>query len=415
MADLPPELALPQYAKPANPKIKIKMPSLKAIKEKSSPVTEKPTVTLKLPVPSTSNAEASSSKAGKALKEEPVVSRPRLVKPAPVPTPEPKAISPAPTLTPALASVATALVTATPTASTPAKAPTKPDTKASAKAAPQPNGSSATPQPATPVAPSKVSKQPPKQTPKQAPAVSTPIRAQPVAISAQPAIVQSFVNTFSHYPNAAYNATPPVLQQSISPPVATPTPKPPAPPAINHNRPYSRSQSPAPLSPAHMLQRITLKFQPRGRLFYLDHKLGVKCWAMRLGKDESIVDISDITFQGSDDAAESDLTEDEDDVDEDGDVDVEPPAKGGKRKGAKRGRGRPATKAKVKAKVNTRSAKVAEKQPVREEIQVKLDGILIQEKEDSAGNWTLTIPTGSHIMEAGEKGGLIWKVYFDRR
>jgi len=88
----------------------------------------------------------------------------------------------------------------------------------------------------------------------------------------------------------------------------------------------------------------------------------------------------------------------------------------------KRGRGRPPKnpKAKAKAAAVARKADLALKKPPkaptppRESIQIILNGTLISGKPDQEGVWDVELQVGTNVLEVGEKGGHIWKVYLER-
>jgi len=134
---------------------------------------------------------------------------------------------------------------------------------------------------------------------------------------------------------------------------------------------------------------------------------------MRLGLEERAMCVADVTFMGDEEDESSGGEEDEEKEEEEEEMEVEVPVKNGKKKGKGRGRGRPrgTTKAVVAAKV-VRSVK--KKAPKLGEIEVKVNGVVIKEKADHEGEWAVDIPVGSNVLEVGEKGGLIWKVYTER-
>jgi hypothetical protein len=84
----------------------------------------------------------------------------------------------------------------------------------------------------------------------------------------------------------------------------------------------------------------------------------------------------------------------------------------GKKKGKGRGRGRlkgstkAATVAKVAQSVKKKALKLGE-------MEVKVNRVMVKEKVDHAGKWAVDLPVGSNVLEVGEWGGLIWKVYVE--
>ena len=190
----------------------------------------------------------------------------------------------------------------------------------------------------------------------------------------------------------------------------------------------SASQSPTPvtLPPNHQLKSVGLRIEPQGRAFDLDHKIGVKSWAVRLMPGETSILLSNVSFLGEEEDAssgdeEADVEKHEEEEDADMDVDVEAdaplPVKSGRKKGKGKGRGKPA---KVSA-VTTRQAAAArtlkrsKKTPLKiGEVQVKLNGSLMKEQPEQPGQWSISVSVGSSVIEVGEVGGMLWKVYVER-
>jgi len=137
---------------------------------------------------------------------------------------------------------------------------------------------------------------------------------------------------------------------------------------------------------------------------------------MRLGREEKGLCITDIRFLGEEDEESGAETQEEqkEEKEEDGegeDTEAEAASKNGKRKGKGRGRGRPRGKAgKNKA---ARHVKKSSK-PKMDEIQVKVNGSMAKESEDHGGEWHLDLLLGPNVIEIGEKGGLVWKVFAER-
>ncbi|RDB29274.1 Protein polybromo-1 [Hypsizygus marmoreus] len=329
MSDLPPPYALPEYTKPSNTKIKLKIPQPAQPTGPSSlnpPIQPSASSSLVVRVPATSHIKAS---------------------PAPTPIP---------------ATVSLPIATATPP-------PAHPMTLPSTQSIQVPTGST-----------------------------------QPV----------SYVNpTFSHYPNASYipPVAPPILPVASASTSNLPT---------NHVVPaHSVSISPAPpLHSGHQLKSINMRIEPRGRSFKLDYRDGVKCWAMRLVPGEKEIHVDQVLFISDEEEESSDEEGDEEpegkhEEEEEESMEVDMPAKNGRKKGKGKGRGRPkkVTRA-VAAKAKDLTAK-KKKQKVGP-IQVKLNGSAIKEREDEGGKWTINPLAGSNVLEIGETGGLVWKVYIQR-
>lgn len=295
----------------------------------------------------------------------------------------------------------------------PAAHPTNSPPKVTPQAPPRPTNQA----PAAPVrSPAPPAQAPPAPKPQktQAQAPTQPNAPIPQA----PIQTVSFINaTPSHYPRAPYAppsaASTPVPAVSATPPVFR------ASSALNVN---STSQSPAPapvtLPPSHQLKSIDLRIQPKGRPLSLDHRDGVKSWAIRLAPGETSVNFSNIIFLG--DHADEDSSGDEDEADKDDDdfdmdVDVEVDsfshAKNGRKKGKGRGRGRP-----PKAAAKGKAVKITKKKPTSKigEIQLKLNNFVVREQPDQQGEWNVYLPLGSSVIEVGEVGGMIWKIYLER-
>lgn len=133
--------------------------------------------------------------------------------------------------------------------------------------------------------------------------------------------------------------------------------------------------------------------------------------------DETTVYVSNISFIGDEEDEES---SDEEDDDMDMDVDIEGGSvspKNGRKKGKGRGRGRPPKAATVAAKAAAaKAAKEAKKKTITKigEIQLKLNKFAVKEQPEQTGEWSVYLPVGSNVIEVGEAGGMIWKVYAER-
>ncbi|KAF4612236.1 hypothetical protein D9613_004216 [Agrocybe pediades] len=379
MSDLPAPYNLPEYSKPSN-KIKIKPPQ-------SAQATK-----------SSTTAPASKQESGSSS----------LLLRVPAPHP-PKPSSP-------------------PKSAAKPKPASPPKNVAAVPAAPPP-------EPTLPVAPVR---QPPKQ-PAQ-PAAAAPVRTvtprvakaatphpPPPAQPAQQTI--SFVNaTPAHYPRAPY-VPPPSIATAVSAPAPLPAPAAAAAlrPSSALNVAHSTSQSPAPpvLSPNHQLKSINLRIDPKGRKLGLDHRDGVKSWALRLLPGETSVYLSNVCFLG-DEEEEEHSSEEEEEEDMDMDVDVEAadvsPSKSanGRRKGKGRGRGRPPKAAVLAAKAAqaaaaAKAAKIKKKAATKVgEVQLKLNKFQVKEQPEKPGEWSVYLPVGSNVIEIGEVGGMVWKIYAER-
>ncbi|KAJ7361410.1 RSC complex protein [Mycena albidolilacea] len=227
----------------------------------------------------------------------------------------------------------------------------------------------------------------------------------------------TFINTttpsFTHYPqHASYR--PGVATPSI--PIAAPAPAPPPPPSIPtppaKNMSVSNSPAPPPIHPSHMLKGVSLQTEPCKRPFMLDHRDGVKTWAMRLGPGERTLSVSDVTYMG-DDEEDSSEEEEEEEEEEDEEESDDAPAKNGKKRGKGKGRSRGKGKAATAAAKALQAARAAKKEARKiGEVQVRLNGLIVG--ANHPGQWVVDLQAGVNVLEVGEKGGLIWKVYAER-
>ncbi|KAJ3511349.1 hypothetical protein NLJ89_g4141 [Agrocybe chaxingu] len=285
----------------------------------------------------------------------------------------------------------------------------------------------APPPPTLPVAPNKVA---PKASTPAPPKASTPqVQAQVKRATPQPPVqTVSFINaTPLHYPQTAQPAcVPPAPVVAPSTTAAPPVLRPSS--AVNA---HSTSHSPAPvvLPLSHQLKSVTLRIQPRDRVLTLDRRDGVKSWAVRLVPGETSVLVSDVTYMQDDEDDSSDEEDadadkhekDEDDMDVDVEKETPSPPRNGKKKGKARARGRPPKASTVAAKAAQAAAaakaeKAAKKKAVAKlgEIQLKLNTFVVKEQPEKPGEWSVYLPVGSNVIEVGEIGGMIWKVYAER-
>lgn len=248
----------------------------------------------------------------------------------------------------------------------------------------------------------------PASTPAPVPASTTSaLTATPSTAAAPPAVpkmaapspkvaVQPFPSTqYTHYPNAAYRQT----TQSV----ATPQPSTSAAtPPVQHHTAHSVSRSPVPSLTGHRpLSQILILTKPRGRPFWLDHRDGVKSWAIRLGQGEGSLLVADVKFLGEDDRDSSDEEARGEEIEE-------PTLK-------KRGRGRTTKNSKAKAKSTLVKEHTSKKvsTPTQEDVQIVLNGTSVTAKCGESG-WEMELQIGSNVLEVGEKGGYVWKVYLEK-
>ncbi|KAF8846080.1 Bromodomain-containing protein [Paxillus ammoniavirescens] len=269
-----------------------------------------------------------------------------------------------------------------------------------------------TPASATPTAPTTSSR-----IPTPVPASTTPaVPPLPKVIAPSPQVAvqppqYTPTTQYTHYPNATYH--------QAAQAVATPQPSTSTTTPVDQARTaHSVSRSPAPsLSGHRLLKEVFLTTKPQGRPLWLDHRDGVKSWAVRLGQGEKSLCVAEVKFFGDEDRDSSDEDADVNELEEEEqeEEEEEPIPK-------KRGRGRPPKnpKAKAKAAAAAKKADLALKKPPkaptppRESIQIILNGTLISGKPDQEGVWDVELQVGTNVLEVGEKGGHIWKVYLER-
>ena len=132
---------------------------------------------------------------------------------------------------------------------------------------------------------------------------------------------------------------------------------------------------------------------------------------MRLGQGEIMVTVSDVRFQEEEDDQGSD--EEMPNAEEEEEEEEEPIPK----PKAKRGRGRPKGNTRTaKAKVVRSSKPVPQKSttPAQLNISITLNGTAVTEKTDHEGRWDSELRMGSNVLEVGEEGGIMWKMYLER-
>ena len=162
-----------------------------------------------------------------------------------------------------------------------------------------------------------------------------------------------------------------------------------------------------------------MRTQPRGRCIILDHREGVKSWAIRLGPNERALHFSGLRFIGQEEE-EEESSEEEEEGDEEEDQEIL----------KRRPRGRPskAAAAALKAAQDRVDRRARKRARTTREIFVKLNGTVVPEKVKApemngggahrshfeAKEWTVDLKNGLSTIEIGEKDGMVWKVYVDR-
>jgi len=93
------------------------------------------------------------------------------------------------------------------------------------------------------------------------------------------------------------------------------------------------------------------------------------------------------------------------------------PSKHGRRRNKPRGRGRPLKAATIAAKAAAAAKAAREKKKAASkvgEIQLKLNNLVVKEQPEEHGEWNVQLPAGPNVIEVGEVGGMVWKVYAER-
>ncbi|KAF5352501.1 hypothetical protein D9756_005882 [Leucocoprinus leucothites] len=263
-------------------------------------------------------------------------------------------------------------------------------------------------------APAKAPIAPQPQRPAQQPLAPATQATKSASATPQPlAAAQQATFTYSHY----YQPLPPPAPAPSTTPITSAAKATPA---------ASSSPAPLPIHPNHQIKYVKMRVQPRGRLFWLDHREGVKTWVMRLVPGETGIDVDDLVFVGDDEGEESSDEEDEEDFrqeDEEDEMEIDGSTSSPKNSKTKKGKVavRRSQRAAAVTTRTTRSAvaknRIQEQKKEAEKVEealLKLDGAVVKEKEDATRQWNVSLSTGSHILEVGEKDGLMWKVYIER-
>ncbi|EIW64161.1 Bromodomain-containing protein [Trametes versicolor FP-101664 SS1] len=147
----------------------------------------------------------------------------------------------------------------------------------------------------------------------------------------------------------------------------------------------------------HTLRHAIITTMPLRRRLVLHHEDGTRTWTMRLNGSETGIVLSNVTLLY--------LLEDGSSGDDEQDGEEGTSLAKGKK------RGRPARK---RGKASEAAKKAKGKEPESSEggMQAKLNGAVVAGKE--SGEWEVPLPVGISVLELGEKGGMMWKVYLDR-
>ncbi|KAI0067972.1 Bromodomain-containing protein [Artomyces pyxidatus] len=172
----------------------------------------------------------------------------------------------------------------------------------------------------------------------------------------------------------------------------------------------SSSTSPAPSGShtQHPLKSLSLILKPFGRRLELDHRDGVRNWALRLGPGERSLHITNVRYLADEEESSGDEEEEEEEEEETDDDDDDDPRRKGKGKQTRRGAGRRRGGVRIKEGVKLPPKRAPP------QIHIKLDKSEVTPSAEDEDEWDLDLPMGSHVLELGEKGGAVWKVYVQR-
>ncbi|KAL0951592.1 hypothetical protein HGRIS_008273 [Hohenbuehelia grisea] len=244
----------------------------------------------------------------------------------------------------------------------------------------------------------------------------TPAKSSPTTVQASTSTKVAVPTVQAPKPIAATPVRPvqPAQIQPATPVPRVSTPHLPIPNA--HSTPQaaqSSANSPAPIIPSrYQLRYVFLRAEPSNRKLHLDHRDGVKTFATRLGAGERSLRVTGISVVSNEEEESSD--EEQADEDEGGDdaMEVDAPTKNG-RKPAK-GRGRKRQGKPTKPAVRSDGTAKKQKPSSKCELQVKLNGEVVQRSSDNAEDWLLELNAGMNGVEVGEKGGLVWRLLVER-
>lgn len=141
---------------------------------------------------------------------------------------------------------------------------------------------------------------------------------------------------------------------------------------------------------------------------------------MRLDGTEASIVVSDVAFLSHDhdrdeheDSDEDTHMRQEEEEEEDGEEESGTAAAESPSPSKRKGPARPARKRTRSAKIlNSKKAKGKASESLPGPIQVKLNGTTLKATEGDT--WETPVLPGLNVLEVGEKGGMVWKVYLDK-
>ncbi|KAI0050569.1 Bromodomain-containing protein [Auriscalpium vulgare] len=174
--------------------------------------------------------------------------------------------------------------------------------------------------------------------------------------------------------------------------------------------------SPTPSQPPQPdpLKSLSVIVAPVGRRLHLDHRDGVRSWALRLGPGERALRINNLQYHRHDDDESSGDEQEDEQEEEETDSDDEDMEEGSTKS---KGKGKETTRVKGRRRRGGVRIKDGVKLPPKRappEIVVRLDQMELKSAVEDEDEWDVEVPAGTHILELGEKGGPTWKVFVQK-
>lgn len=187
----------------------------------------------------------------------------------------------------------------------------------------------------------------------------------------------------------------------------------------------AKSPTPVTMQNRRQLRHVSVITKPFGRRLDLDYRDGVRTWSARLGPGETSIYVGDVKFLSAHHGEDDDSSDEEEHRDkekaevpapeterheeeEEAEEVQEPPPKRGRGRPRKRPRGGKPVEASPKSKGKAKAA------PTEDEVQMKLNGTLVGPLEEEKEAWEVTLAPGLNVIEVGEMGGIVWRMYLDR-
>ena len=192
------------------------------------------------------------------------------------------------------------------------------------------------------------------------------------------------------------------------------------------------------------LRFVTVLTKPFGRALDLDHKDGVKTWSVRLGPGETNIWVGNVRFSSSNHGEGGESSDEEDNKDKEKEKEKEKDKRKEKdsekvpgtesaqqreeeeepeeaqaqlQTKPKRPRGRPRKRTRKPVPEPNSKDKGKDKAPngpLEDEVQLKCNGTVVQPLEDEKETWEVNLVVGMNVIEVGEAGGVVWRMYLER-